>query len=113
MAIQSLQLRKSRKNRIRKKVSGTHDRPRMSVYKSNMTFYAQLFNDETGETLVSVSSLKMKGNTIKEAEVLGEKIAEKAKEKKISMCVFDRNGYRFHGKVKVFADAARGAGLKF
>jgi large subunit ribosomal protein L18 len=113
MAIHSLQLRKNRKNRIRKKVSGTLERPRVSVYKSNMAFYAQLIDDVDGKTLVSVSSLKLKGNTLKEAEVLGVQMAEKAKEKKIAMCVFDRNGYRFHGKVKVFADAARGAGLKF
>ena len=102
------------KYRIRKKISGTASRPRLSVFRSNKQIYAQLVNDEEGKTLAAASSLKLdvKPKTEQAAKV-GEAIAKKAQEAGITTVVFDRNGYLYHGRVKELADAARNAGLKF
>jgi large subunit ribosomal protein L18 len=102
---------------IRAKVSGTADRPRLSVFRSNKAIYAQLIDDIAGNTLASASSVELKteieGNTIETAKKVGQRLAEKAIAKNISAAVFDRNGYLYHGKVKALADAAREGGLKF
>ncbi|AHI53292.1 50S ribosomal protein L18 [Spiroplasma culicicola] len=108
--------RKRRHYRVRSKVSGTSERPRLNVFKSNSYFYAQIVDDITGVTLVSSSSIKMglkNGRNIEAAKAVAKDIAEKAKAKKISNVVFDRGGYLFHGKVKAFADAAKENGMKF
>jgi large subunit ribosomal protein L18 len=112
-------LLQKRRWRIRKKVTGTAIRPRLSVKFSAKNIYAQAINDDAGTTLVFLSSLdaelrkqKLKAN-IASAKVLGTAFAEKAKAAGLSSVVFDRSGARYHGKVKVFADAAREAGLVF
>ena len=102
------------KYRVRNKISGTTQRPRMSVFRSNKQIYVQIINDETGTTLVAASSLGMVAMPKKEqAAKVGELIAKKALEAGISTVVFDRNGYLYHGRVKEVADAARNGGLKF
>lgn len=106
------------KRRIRKKISGTQEKPRLSVFRSNSQIYAQLVNDVAGTTLVSVSSLdksliEQKVNKTEQAKLVGKLAAEKSKEAGITDVVFDRNGYLYHGRVKAFADAAREGGLKF
>lgn len=109
-----------RKKRIRRKISGTSVRPRLSVHRSNKNFYVQLVDDMKGETLLSISttnpdlkkSLAYGGNA-KAASVLGEALANKAKAKGISKVVFDRAGYKYHGRVKALADAARKGGISF
>lgn len=103
---------------IRKKVSGTAERPRLTVFRSNTNIYAQLVDDINGVTLASASSLELgdskKWNTnIEAAGQVGKKIAEKAKEAGVSAVVFDRSGYLYHGKVKALADGAREGGLNF
>ncbi len=111
--------RKRRKLRIKYKIRGTHERPRLCIYKSLNHIYAQLIDDESGTTIVSASTLdldlkdKVKGSNVNSAKVIGEAIAKKAKEKGITEVVFDRNGYIYHGKVKALADSARESGLKF
>ena len=105
------------KQRVRKKVSGTPGRPRLSVYRSNTGMYAQIIDDEAGRTLASASSLKEKKAAgvpkIEQAKLVGRAIAEKAKAAGIGLVVFDRNGYLYHGRVKALAEAAREAGLDF
>ncbi len=102
------------KFRIRKKVNGTAERPRMSVFRSNKQIYVQLVNDLTGTTLASASSLGMEAMPkMEQATKVGELIAKKAQEAGIQTVVFDRNGYLYHGRVKQVADAARKGGLKF
>lgn len=102
------------KTRIRGKVSGTAERPRMTVFRSNKAIYVQLVDDLKGETLVSASSKGLEGGTKSEiAAKVGEAVAGKAKEKGIETVVFDRNGYLYHGRVKSLADEARKGGLKF
>ncbi|MFZ5426033.1 MAG: 50S ribosomal protein L18 [Thermodesulfobacteriota bacterium] len=109
----------SRKVRIRKKISGTATRPRLVVYRSNLHMYAQLVDDETGQTLVASSSLVLSkaGEALKPnketAAKVGRDVAAKAKEKAIESVVFDRNGYLYHGCVKALADGAREGGLQF
>ncbi|KAF0231540.1 MAG: 50S ribosomal protein L18 [Acidobacteriota bacterium] len=111
--------RARRKVRIRKKISGTQSRPRLVVYRSNLHMYAQIVNDETGQTLVSSSSLALSkaGEALKPnketAAKVGRDVAAKAKEKAIEIVVFDRNGYLYHGCVKAMADGAREGGLQF
>ncbi len=111
--------RQSRKIRIRKKISGTPERPRLVVFRSNLHIYAQIIDDESGNTLVSASTLSLKKNNAparpnKEgAGVVGKEIARLAKEKNIERVVFDRNGYIYHGRIKAVADGAREAGLEF
>lgn len=103
------------KRSIRKKVSGTAERPRLSVFRSNQSIYAQVIDDIAGHTLVSASSQELgtKGSNVENAKEVGKKVAEKAIEKGIQTIVFDRNGYLYHGKVKALAEGAREAGLKF
>ncbi|MCC8118358.1 MAG: 50S ribosomal protein L18 [Bacteroidales bacterium] len=103
------------KARIRGRLSGTPERPRMTVFRSNKAIYVQLVDDLAGKTLVSASSRGMEepGTKCEIAAKVGEKIAAKALEAGITTVVFDRNGYLFHGRVKSLADAARKGGLKF
>jgi large subunit ribosomal protein L18 len=106
------------KRRIRKKISGSTEKPRLSVFRSNKQFYAQVINDLTGKTLLSVSSkdkaiTDQKLNKIDQAKAVGTLAAQKSGEAGITDVVFDRNGYLYHGRVKAFADAAREGGLKF
>lgn len=102
------------KYRIRKRVNGTTERPRMSVFRSNKQIYVQIINDLTGTTLASASSLGLEVMPKKEqAAKVGELVAKKAIEAGISKVVFDRNGYLYHGRVKELADAARKGGLIF
>lgn len=102
------------KYRVRKKVNGTAERPRMSVFRSNKQIYAQVINDITGQTLAAASSLGMEAMPKKEqAQKVGELIAQKAMTAGITAVVFDRNGYLYHGRVKELADAARKGGLNF
>jgi large subunit ribosomal protein L18 len=109
-----------RRKHVRKKISGTADIPRVSVSRSASNLYAQVIDDETGKTLVGLGTLNKDlkgvvayGGNVSAAENLGKKFAELAKEKGISKVVFDRNGYKFHGRVKAFAQALRDGGLKF
>ena len=98
---------------IRKKFSGTTGRPRLTVFRSNSEIYAQIIDDTTQKTVVSVSSLKEKGTKTEKAKAVGAAIAGKAKEANITSVVFDRNGFLYHGRVKALADAARENGLQF
>ena len=103
------------KQRIRTKVFGTAERPRLTVFRSNSQIYAQVIDDTKGTTLASASSLAVKDKMTKteKAAVVGKAIAEAAKKAGIETVVFDRNGYLYHGRVKQLADAAREGGLKF
>ncbi|OAV66238.1 50S ribosomal protein L18 [Bacteroidales bacterium Barb6] len=103
------------KRSIRGKMSGTPERPRLSVFRSNKQIYAQLVDDTTGRTLAAASSLKIGEKAPKKelAAKVGEQIAKSALEAGIQAVVFDRNGYLYHGRVKELADAARKGGLKF
>ena len=117
MALTKQDRRSRIKYRIRKKLSGTSERPRMTVYRSNKQIYVQLVDDVKGETLLSASSKEkeiasQKANKIDQAKLVGKRVAEKATEKGIKEVVFDRNGYLYHGRVKNLADAARENGLK-
>ena len=109
--------RLKRKLRIRKKIRGTSDRPRITVYKSNRYTYIQAIDDTKGVTIASASNIQKEfreiKNRVEDAGKLGEIIAKRLKEKKIETAVFDRNGYVYHGIVKAIADGARKAGLKF
>ena len=101
-------------NRIRAKLSGTAERPRLNVYRSLNHIYAQVIDDQSGQTLVSASTIKLKtGGNVAAAKEIGKSVAEKAVEKGIKKVVFDRGGYLYHGRVKALADAAREAGLEF
>ncbi|REJ84367.1 MAG: 50S ribosomal protein L18 [Acidobacteria bacterium] len=104
--------------RVRSRVVGTAERPRLAVKKSLKYIYAQIINDRTGETLASASSLELRdregsGSNKAAAKAVGEKLAERAKEKGVSAVVFDRGGAVYHGKIKELAEAARGGGLEF
>ena len=102
------------KYRVRNKISGVAERPRMSVFRSNKQIYVQIIHDQTGRTLAAASSLGLEAMPKKEqAAKVGEMIAKKAIEAGITAVVFDRNGYLYHGRVKEVADAARNGGLKF
>ncbi len=114
------QLRVRRHARVRKRLSGVEQRPRLSVFRSLHHIYVQLIDDATGRTIAAASTREKdvaKGlkslTTIGAAEKIGKTIAERAKEKGISSVVFDRGGYKYHGRIKALADAARGAGLEF
>ena len=110
-----IQRRTKIKARIRGKISGTAQRPRMTVFRSNKQIYVQLIDDLEGKTLAAASSkgLEAGGTKCEIAAQVGKAIAEKAQAAGISEVVFDRNGYLFHGRVKSLADAAREGGLKF
>jgi large subunit ribosomal protein L18 len=102
--------------RIRQKLSGTTERPRLNVYRSLNHIYAQVIDDQKGETLVSTSTLALKlktGGNVASAKEIGKAIAEKAVEKGIKKVVFDRGGFLYHGRIKAVAEAAREAGLEF
>ncbi len=109
--------RQRRHMRVRRKISGTAERPRLCVYRSNTNIYAQIIDDVAGNTLVAVSTLdkeiKTKHANKEAAKEVGTLIAKKAAEKKIVDVVFDRGGYIYHGVVKELAEAAREGGLKF
>lgn len=102
-----------RHKKIRSRISGTESRPRLFVSRSNNHIYAYLINDEKGATLATASDKDLKGAGVEKAKKVGEAIAKTAKEKKIEMVVFDRGGYKYHGRVKALADSARENGLKF
>jgi large subunit ribosomal protein L18 len=101
------------KLKIRDKVSGTEDRPRLTIFKSNKFMYGQLINDLTGTTLVSSVSKMGSIKKMDSSFEAGKELAKKALEKGIKKAVFDRNGYKYHGRVKNFADGAREGGLEF
>lgn len=104
-----------RKNRIRQKVQGTTERPRLSVNRSTKHIYAQIIDDTTGRTLASASSVQLKiaGGNVAAAKQVGATLAENAKAASIEKVCFDRGGFLYHGRVKALADAAREAGLQF
>ncbi|MBQ2606366.1 MAG: 50S ribosomal protein L18 [Clostridiales bacterium] len=113
-------IRKRKHVRVRKKISGTADCPRLCVYRSNSHIYAQIIDDEAGVTLVSASSLDKdikgelsNGSNIQAASAVGKLVAERAAAKEIKDVVFDRGGYLYHGRVQALAEAAREAGLNF
>jgi large subunit ribosomal protein L18 len=99
--------------RVRKKVSGTSERPRLVVRRSLKHIYAQLVDDTTSRTLMTVSSQDVEGKKTEKSIEVGKRIAARAKEAGIAKVVFDRAGYRYHGRVKALADAAREGGLEF
>lgn len=112
------EIRQWRKMRIRKKLRGTTDRPRLSVFRSASHIYAQIVNDEEQKTLLAMSSLSSgvkgeEGNKTDIAKKVGNMIAKKCLEQNIKSVVFDRNGFVYHGRIKALADAAREAGLEF
>jgi large subunit ribosomal protein L18 len=103
-------------SRIRERLSGTTERPRLNVYRSLNHIYAQVIDDQKGETLVSASTLALKhktGGNVAAAKEIGKAVAEKAVAKGIKQVVFDRGGFLYHGRIKALADAAREAGLEF
>ena len=108
--------RTRRHSRVREKIRGSAGRPRLAVFRSITHIYAQLIDDDAGKTLVSASSVEAKDGKAKKSErakAVGMMLGEKAKAKGIAEAVFDRGGYRYHGRVKALGDAARGAGLRF
>ena len=117
MKLSREEARKQRKARIRKKVNGTPERPRLVVFRSNKHIYAQIIDDLAGATLASASTLNLEGDnirlTIDNAKLVGKKVAEEAIKKSITSVVFDRNGFVYHGRVKAVADGAREGGLNF
>ncbi len=106
---------KQRKARIRSRVSGTSDKPRLTLTISNIHISAQIIDDSSSNTVASASTVgkKTTGSLSEKAKLIGTEIAKSAKAKKVSEVVFDRNGKKYHGRVKAFADAAREGGLKF
>lgn len=112
--------KRQRSMRVRSRIRGTSERPRLSVFRSNRNLFAQIIDDSTGATLVAASTLdkdfrKQKGSpfTIEIAQELGKRLAERAREKQVSKVVFDRGPYLYHGKVRAFANGAREGGLDF
>ena len=111
-------MRKARHARVREKLSGTKEMPRLNVFRSNSNIFAQIIDDENGTTLVSASSLDKdlkltNGSNVEAATKVGEAVAEKAVKANIKKVVFDRGGYLYHGRVKALAEAARNKGLEF
>jgi len=117
MALTKTDRRQRIKNRIRKIVSGTETKPRLSVFRSNKEIYAQIIDDVTGKTISAASSrdkdINAKGTKIEVAALVGKSVAEKAIKAGVTNISFDRGGYLYHGRVKSLADGAREAGLKF
>ena len=120
MKIDREKARQARHSRVRKKVFGTSDRPRLNVFRSEKHIYAQMIDDTSGKTIISASSVdkelkgKVKsGSNIEAAKIVGGLVARRAVEKGIDTVVFDRGGYLYHGRVKALADSAREKGLKF
>ena len=113
-SVREARLRRHR--RVRGKVSGTADRPRLVVFRSNKGIFAQLVDDEAGRTLASASWLgprSFKGTKTEQAAAVGKALAAEAKKAGVASCVFDRGGYLYHGRVKALADGAREGGLEF
>ncbi len=112
-----IQRRIRRKMHVRKTISGTADRPRLTVYKSNRYLFAQVVDDEAGKAFVGLLEKKLPEkkdeNPMERAARMGKEFAKLLKEKKIATVVFDRNGYPFHGRIKAFADAVRSEGINF
>ena len=116
MSSDKQELRARRKLRVRKKISGTAERPRLSIYRSSKHIYAQLIDDVAGKTLTSIHSYDLEANKRANKAVcsdLGKRLAEKCKTMNIVKIVFDKNGFTYHGRLKSFADGAREAGLEF
>ncbi len=115
MAVTKLQRRKRIKLGIRRKISGTGTRPRISVFRSNKAIYGQIIDDIKGVTLVHISSSELgkDSNNVEVSKEVGKALAEKANAAGIQSVIFDRNGYPYHGRVKAFAEGAREGGLKF
>jgi large subunit ribosomal protein L18 len=115
MATNKSERRNKIKMRVRGKITGTAERPRLTVFRSNKQIYAQVIDDLSGKTLASASSLKLTDKVAKkeEAAKVGELVAKSAQEAGITTVVFDRNGYLYHGRVRELAEAARNGGLKF
>jgi large subunit ribosomal protein L18 len=115
--IEKNEIRERIHQRIRRKVRGTAERPRLAVFRSVAHIYAQVIDDSQGRTLVAASSVEKSGKTnggnVAAAKAIGKAVAERAREKGIRQVVFDRGGYLYHGRVKALADAARAAGLEF
>jgi len=111
------EIRRRIHKRIRRKLEGTTERPRLAVFRSVAHIYAQVIDDSQGKTLVAASSVdkgaRTNGGNVAAAKAIGKLVAERAKEKGIQRVVFDRGGYQYHGRVKALADAARAAGLEF
>ena len=109
--------RKKRKMRIRKKINGTPERPRLVVFRSSKHIYAQINDDMAGATMATASTLSLEGDnirlTVENAKLVGKKVAEEAIKKSITSVVFDRNGFVYHGRIKAVADGAREGGLNF
>jgi large subunit ribosomal protein L18 len=120
MAFERAEKRRTRQVRVRRKVRGSEERPRLSVYRSLHHIYAQVISDESGRTLISASTvspdlregIKSK-RSVAAAKAVGKAIADRCREKGIGEVIFDRNGFLYHGRIKALADAAREAGLKF
>ena len=117
MALTKSKRRERIKRRVRKNISGTANRPRLTVFGSNKQIYAQVIDDENGVTVASAASLKsdeaQKVNKTDQAKLVGKMIAESATKAGVANVVFDRNGYLYHGRVKCLADSVREGGLKF
>jgi large subunit ribosomal protein L18 len=115
MAGKNRERRERIKMGVRKKISGTNDRPRLSVFRSNTGIYAQIIDDVKGVTLAAASSLELGKKAVNKenSKTVGKKLAEKAVASGIQTIVFDRNGYLYHGNIKAFAEGARDGGLKF
>jgi large subunit ribosomal protein L18 len=115
--IEKKEIRNRIHRRIRRKLAGTAERPRLAVFRSVAHIYAQVIDDSKGKTLVSASSVdkgaNAKGGNVAGATAIGKLVADRAKEKGIKSVVFDRGGYQYHGRVKALADAARDGGLSF
>ena len=115
--IEKKEIRNRIHRRIRRKLSGTKERPRLAVFRSVAHIYAQVIDDAAATTLVSASSVdkdgKTKGGNVAAAKAIGKLVAERAREKGVKAVVFDRGGYQYHGRIKALADAAREAGLEF
>src|SRR5215472_504709 len=117
MAVNKIARRQKIKDRIRGKISGTGERPRLSIFRSNKEIYVQLIDDTTGNTIVAASTrdkdFARNGNKTEQGKAVGIAIAKKAAEKGVTQVVFDRGGYLYHGRVKALAEGAREGGLKF
>jgi len=115
--VEKQEIRSRVHRRLRRKIAGTAARPRLAVFRSVAHIYAQVIDDDKGETLVSASSVDKGGRTdggnVAAAKTIGKLVAERSKEKGITKVVFDRGGFPYHGRVKALADAARAAGLEF
>jgi large subunit ribosomal protein L18 len=116
MTLHKVEARKRRHFRVRKKVRGTAERPRLAVFRSNKNVYAQLIDDVAGRTLASASTkekgMSGSGATVEAAKAVGQRLGERAKAAEITSAVFDRGGFKYHGRVAAVADGAREAGLE-